>query len=92
MTFKANKELLSKIMDLFIETIEPIKGIPGLFPSFVMQPITQIARANRHKNGGNPFGIKEEDGPLISQQHLFFFTSLYLLMHRSLTNILTRNK
>lgn len=32
-----------------------------------MQPMTQIARANRYKNGGSPFGIKEEDGPLISQ-------------------------
>lgn len=67
MTLKANKELLSKILDLFIEAMEPIKNISGLFPSFVMQPITQIARANRNKNGGNPFGIKEEDGPLISQ-------------------------
>lgn len=67
MTFSANVELLSKILDFFIETIESIKDIPGIFPSFVMQPITQIARANRHKNGGSPFGIKEEDGSLISQ-------------------------
>ena len=67
MTFSANVELLSKILDFFIEAIEPIKNIPGMFPSFVMQPMTQIARANRHKNGGSPFGIREEDGPLISQ-------------------------
>ena len=67
MTFTANKELLSNILDLFIETMEPMKHIPGMFPSFVLQPVTQIARANRHKNGGSPFGIKEEDGPLISQ-------------------------
>jgi hypothetical protein len=67
MTVKADKELLSNILDLFIETMESIKHVSGLVPSFVFQPITQIARANRHKNGGNPFGIKEEDGPLISQ-------------------------
>ena len=67
MTIKADKELLSNILDLFIEAMESIKNVSGLFPSFVLQPITQIARANRHKNGGNPFGIKEEDGPLISQ-------------------------
>lgn len=65
MTIVPNKELISKILDIFLETIEPIKNIPGIFPSFVMQPITQIARANRNKNGGNPFDIKEEDGPII---------------------------
>jgi hypothetical protein len=76
MTFQADEELLSKILDQFIEAVEPIKNISGLFPSFVMQPMAQIARANRHKNGGNPFGIKEEDGPLISQWHLRFFIGL----------------
>jgi hypothetical protein len=69
-TIKADQELLSKILDLFMETLEPIKGITGLFSGFVLQPITQIARANRHKNGGNPFGIVEEDGPLIRESLL----------------------
>ena len=76
MTFKADKELLSKILDLFIEAIEPVKNLAGLFPSFVLQPVTQIARANRNKNGGNPFGITEEDGPLISQCSLCFFIDI----------------
>jgi hypothetical protein len=66
MTFKADKQFLSQVLDFLIETVQPMKIIPGLFSGFVIQPITQIARVNRHKNGGNPFGIKEEDGPLMS--------------------------
>ena len=69
-TFKADKDFLSSVLNMFIETVDPIKHIPGIFSGFVLQPITQIARANRHKKGGSPFGIKEEDGSLVSQYTL----------------------
>ena len=66
-TFRADKEYLSNVLEIFIKIVCPIKHIPGLFSGFVLQPIAQIARANRHKNGGNPFGINEADGALVSK-------------------------
>jgi hypothetical protein len=88
MTIKVDKAFLTTILELFIEVQNPIKHIPGIFSGYVLQPITQIARANRDKNGGNPFNIKEEDGSLISQLLssctiaflLYFETDMFVLI------------
>lgn len=64
-TVKANLELLSKIMDFFLEASSSLFDVPGIEPSFVLQPITQIASVGREKNGGGPFGIEKSDGDLI---------------------------
>jgi hypothetical protein len=70
-TFKANVELLSKILDIFLEESETIKNIPGVLPNYVMQPISQISMPGNLKKGGNPLGITEADGPLLSMYAVF---------------------
>jgi hypothetical protein len=67
MTFKADAKLLSKIFDIFLEETEAVKHVPGILPSYVMQPISQISIAGNTKNGGNTFGITQADGPLLSK-------------------------
>lgn len=64
-TLKADAKLLSKIFDIFLEETEAVNQVPGILPSFVMQPISQIAIAGNTKNGGNALGITEEDSPLL---------------------------
>jgi len=66
-TFRANAEFLSKVVDFFIEATEPIRHTPGLLTTFVMQPISQIALPGITKNGGNVFGLSAEDGHIMSE-------------------------
>lgn len=66
-TLKVDAKLLSKVFDIFLEEIEAVKHVPGVLPSFVLQPISQIALAGNTKNGGNPLDITEADGSLLSK-------------------------
>jgi len=49
-----------------MEEMDVIKHVPGFIPSLIFHPLSKIASAGSHKNGGNPFNIKAEDGPLMS--------------------------
>jgi hypothetical protein len=69
-TFKVNTNtvgLLSKIMDIFLEEIQPILGVKDVIPSMVMQPINRDEIRLFGKNGGNCLGIKDGDGPLLRE-------------------------
>lgn len=50
--------------DIFFEEIKTLKGKPGFVPSFMFQPLTKDFLKRSESNGGNPFGMKVEDGPL----------------------------
>jgi hypothetical protein len=65
LTFKVNAELMSKIMDIYVEETEPIKHVPGIVPGIVFQPINKDEIAFFSKKGGNALGISNEDGPLL---------------------------
>lgn len=65
MTFKVSAKLLSKIVDIFLEEIQPILGVKDVIPSIVLQPINKDEIHLFGKNGGNCLGIKDGDGPLI---------------------------
>lgn len=64
-TFKVSAKLLSKVVDIFLEEIQPILGIKDVIPSMVMQPINKDEIHLFGKNGGNCLGILDGDGPLI---------------------------
>jgi len=63
-TFRFNATVFQKVFDWFLEEIEVIKHVPGIIPVLVMQPISEISRVGNHKNGGNPFGFTDDDGPI----------------------------
>ncbi len=64
-TFKLSADLQLKILDIFVQEIEPIKNTAADFlPALVMQPITKPMIRLFRRNGGNALGIAEEDGPL----------------------------
>lgn len=64
-----------KINELYIETFEPLHTVDQRFwshdddilMSFPMMFITKDDISHMKKNGGNPLGLKVEDGPLLSK-------------------------
>lgn len=71
-TISANATLLLKALDIFFQETECMNRVPGMLPNFLVQPIDQIAKIGTAKNGGNPFGISPEDGPLWGKYNSFF--------------------
>lgn len=74
-------KLLSKVMDIFLEEIQPILGVKDVIPSMVMQPINRDEIRLFGKNGGNCLGIMDGDGPLLRK--LTFSSQLPLLTWHS---------
>ncbi|KAH8690132.1 hypothetical protein BGW36DRAFT_67618 [Talaromyces proteolyticus] len=72
-TFKVNADLISKLFDIFLEETHEIKNIPNCQPSTNNQLITKDDILLSDNKGGNPMGIKAEDGPLF----LFSITITY---------------
>jgi FAD/FMN-containing dehydrogenase len=63
-TFKNSAPLIKKIIEIFIEEVNPILNIPGLIPAFAFQPISLNIIQKMSSNGGNVFGLSPDDGPL----------------------------
>ncbi|KAE9375878.1 FAD-binding domain-containing protein [Stipitochalara longipes BDJ] len=63
-TFRFNATVFQQIFDFYLEEVETVKHLPGIFPVIVIQPISEIARVGNNKNGGNPFGFTDHDGPI----------------------------
>jgi hypothetical protein len=61
---KVNSALLKEIMKIFLVEVEPIRNLKGFGTSLPIQLITKEEISHFSKNGGNPLGITEEDGPL----------------------------
>jgi len=57
-------EFISQLWQIFVSETEPIKDIPGTLSSCNQQLLTKDMIAHFSRNGGNAFGIAEEDGPL----------------------------
>lgn len=70
---------MMKLNELYIEEFEPLHALDQRFwsydddtlMSFPMMFITKDDIIHMAKNGGNPLGLKVEDGPLLSK--LFSF-------------------
>jgi hypothetical protein len=63
-TTKANSALMKEVMKMLLLEIEPIRNLKGLGSSLPFQLITKEETSYFSKNGSNPLGITEEDGPL----------------------------
>lgn len=59
--------IMSDILDIFTAELEPILNISSFLPSLVFQPLQIAVLRNFDKNGGNALGLRESDGPLISE-------------------------
>jgi len=71
-TFRPNATLMHAIMQIFIYEVEPLRAISGFVPAVGMQTIAKDEISHHARNGGNAMGIKEEDGPLISESPFSF--------------------
>ena len=66
-TFKLSAKLLSKVVDIFLEEIQPILNVKDVVPSMVMQPINRDEIRLFSKNGGNCLGINDDEGPFVCE-------------------------
>jgi hypothetical protein len=65
MTVKNSPTILSNILDIFMDEINPINTVANMTPAIVFQPLTNDMISRFSKNGGNALGITTADGPLI---------------------------
>jgi hypothetical protein len=65
-TYKLDTEFTSFVKDVFYEDGKVIENLPGVSMYATLQVITtqQIQHMSRH--GGNPLGLRIEDGPLLN--------------------------
>lgn len=63
LTFQNDASLISKIVEIFKEEVDPFKGVSR--PGLLLQPISLNMISHFSRNGGNALGITDEDGPLI---------------------------
>ena len=64
-TVKNDVETLISLAELFMKQIEMVKGAAGLHIYIVYNPVTESTIHKMQTRGGNSFGIRPEDGPLI---------------------------
>jgi hypothetical protein len=77
-TFRFNATVFQQIFDFHLEEIDKVKDLQGMFPVIVMQPVSEISRRGNEKNGGNPFGFSDSDGPLCGTYFLLPFSPSFL--------------
>lgn len=54
---------MDDMVAIYMDEIESVKGVAGVLPSLVFQPITTDMISHFSKNGGNALGLDGE-GPL----------------------------
>lgn len=65
MTTKLTTEMLKTAYQVWFDEIPSVRDVPGLVPAFVYQSITLPQLQKTSRNGGNPLGIRADDGPLL---------------------------
>ncbi|KAL2831968.1 hypothetical protein BJY01DRAFT_226223 [Aspergillus pseudoustus] len=63
-TLKINADLISDVLDIVLAGFHPYTSTPGFLLSCNFQLVTKHEIELFGKNGGNPLGIRPEDGPL----------------------------
>ncbi|KAF2839940.1 FAD-binding domain-containing protein [Patellaria atrata CBS 101060] len=74
-TYRASRELDGKILDLYLEALEHVKKIPGIIPVVVFHPVAAEVFKKMQKNGGNPLGLDDVDGPVTVMQIAWAWTN-----------------
>jgi hypothetical protein len=76
---KNSPTILTEIIAIFMEEIEPIQNATNIIPSLVLQPVTTDTISHFSKNGGNALGISLDDGPLDCMDSLYYPSSSTML-------------
>ncbi|GME28038.1 fad binding domain-containing protein [Neofusicoccum parvum] len=64
-TYRNDADLVSFILDTYMEEVEPIRNCSGLLPACTLQFITPPMLRHMEENGGNALGLENEDEPLL---------------------------
>lgn len=75
---KPSKELMSKLIDIYISETSQLKNVKNLLPSIVFQPINEDEIHFMGKKGGNCLGIEEGEGPLIGSWFFSFSCKVFV--------------
>jgi hypothetical protein len=67
--------LMADMVAIYMDEVNPIKGVAGIVPSLVFQPITTDMISHFTKNGGNALGLAGQ-GPLNRMHLMTFFLNL----------------
>ncbi|PVH74286.1 FAD-binding domain-containing protein [Cadophora sp. DSE1049] len=63
-TFKVDQAFMKEVAKIYMQEVESIRGLEGFLGAYTTQTLARDEIAQFQKNGGNAFGIREEDGPL----------------------------
>ncbi|KAH7310269.1 hypothetical protein BKA65DRAFT_601182 [Rhexocercosporidium sp. MPI-PUGE-AT-0058] len=63
-TFKVDARFLKELARIYVEEIEQVRHVKGLEAGVTTQTLARDEIRQFGRNGGNAFGIREEDGPL----------------------------
>lgn len=64
-TYKLDRDLVAAIKDIFYEELESIRDVAGIVPAVTLQVISKGMLAQMKKNGGNPLGLPDANGPYL---------------------------
>ncbi|KAB2571786.1 FAD-dependent monooxygenase yanF [Lasiodiplodia theobromae] len=64
-TYRNSPELVSFILDTYIEEIDPIRNCSGILPACTLQFITPPMFKHMRERSGNALGLDDEDEPLL---------------------------
>jgi len=76
---KNSPAILTEIIAIFMEEMEPVQNATDILPSIVLQPVTTDTISHFSKNGGNALGISLADGPLDCMDSLYCASSSTML-------------
>ncbi|KAG4434577.1 hypothetical protein IFR05_009933 [Cadophora sp. M221] len=63
-TFKVDGKFMKEVARIYVEEIEQVRHVRGLVSAITTQTLARDEIVQFGRNGGNAFGIREEDGPL----------------------------
>lgn len=63
--FRLDAEFMLQVRRLWLQSVKPIKSVPGLMFSLVFQPLTKGILSKSAALGGNSLGLSPGDGPLV---------------------------
>lgn len=64
-TYKVDADLISFILDTYIDEVDPIRNCTGLLPACTLQFITTPMLKRMAERNGNALGLSAEEGPLL---------------------------
>ena len=66
-TFRVDRAFMKEVVKIFVDEVERIRGLEGFMGAYTTQTLARDEIGQMEKNGGNAFGIMEENGPLTSK-------------------------